>query len=62
MWSGKTMVRKISPSILDIQIYSMCEKFSTKYRWKHSSEDTVIHRGMKKDKAFIIKATKRGKG
>lgn len=56
------MVRKISPSILDIQIYSMCEKFSTKYRWKHSSEDTVIHRGMKKDKAFIIKATKRGKG
>lgn len=40
----------------------MCAKFSTKYRGKHSSKDRAIHRGMKEDKAFIIEATKRGKG
>ena len=38
----------------------MCLKFSTKYRSKHSSKDTAIHRGKKEGKAFIIEENKGG--
>ena len=60
IWSGKNTIRKISPPVVDIQLYSMCLKFSTKYRWKHSSKDIAIHRGKKEGKAFIIEENKRG--
>ena len=46
--------------MVDIQLYSMCLKFSTKYRSKHSSKDTAIHRGKKEGKAFIIEENKGG--
>lgn len=56
------MVRKVSPSVLDIQIYSVYEKLSIIYRWKHVSKDTVIHRWMEEDKPFVTEATKERKG
>lgn len=57
----RLQLEKISPSVLDIQIYSMCAKLSTQYRWKHTSKVTAIHQGMKGNKAFITEATKTGK-